>query len=206
LVPCLLQQYDVAAAGLQVLEQLQLLQDQVALTYSEARAAAKQQQEPQQQQEYGDGQDLQWDNQDSIAGSGQCMQDAPQLGSNHACETSRQFGSGSSSAGKTGAQYSSNGSSSNDKANDMLTAFLAELRGAADDEGAAAAAAAALTEMREWVAQQDMRMVEVRHNVAAGEAGLAAGSLECSRWPSSRALHAWDGMVPLGTAILYTID
>jgi hypothetical protein len=147
----------------QVLEQLQLLQDQVALTYSEARAAASEQQELQQQQ---------WPDFAALPGDDS---DAAQLTQAvHGCcgtrvsSASYQTGLGSSTAGAAVGQNSSNGSSSSsskssdDRGSDMLSAFVAELRGAAGDEGAAAAAAAALSEMREWVAQQDMRMVEVR--------------------------------------------
>jgi uncharacterized membrane protein YgcG len=146
---------------LQVLEQLQLLQDQVALTYSEARAAAKGQQQLQQQQ---------WPDCAALNASdnntAQLTQSLPGCSSSSISSACYQPGLGSSSAGVAGGQTSSSGSgsssSTDDKGNDMLSAFVAELRGAAGDEGAAAAAAAALSEMREWVAQQDMRMVEVR--------------------------------------------
>jgi hypothetical protein len=156
----------VLKCWLQVLEQLQLLQDQVALTYGEARAAAKEQQERQQQHWPDFGQNVQCGDalvNSNGSNSGQCLQGMSQLAGGQTIEMSWQ--AGSSAAGSACVQYSSNGSggsSSEDTGSDMLSAFVAELRGAADDEGAAAAAAAALSEMREWVAQQDMRMVEVR--------------------------------------------
>lgn len=162
--------------SLQVLEQLQLLQDQVALTYSEARAAAKQQEEPWQQEQCNAGLQCQ-PTLSSSAGHGQRTTDPALLHHNsHYYGSSRQPGAGSNTTAAAGTLFSSNGNSSNaskgsDAGNDMLMAFVAELRGAADDEGAAAAAAAALSEMREWVAQQDMRMVEVRHSAAA-EGGM----------------------------------
>lgn len=130
--------------GMQVLEQLQ---QSLSLTYSAARTAAVQVQQRQ------------------TAATTAVLPTSTANGIPAGFQTVRHSTTGIPEQAErlddtTSSPLSSAGSGDG-RGKDVLSKFVADLQLTADEE-AAAAAVAALKEMRDWVAEQDMRMVEVR--------------------------------------------